>query len=296
MEIYKPQLIGNQHIFEPGIYDIENDIYHASAGISRSGISELKKSPLNYYKAYLSPNRLKKEETKQMLLGEAVHTMILEPNCFDERFAVSEKFDGRTSAGKTAKQHFQMINQDKKILDADQYLILHEIKKVTESNRLLNKLLENAKIEKSLFWIDSETELLCKARPDAWTPRFLIDIKTTSDSTFDEFGYSVRKYNYHIQAAMIIDAIKELTGVIMHDFIFVVIQTSPPYEPFFYNLGDYYIEWGRREYKQLLKVLRGCFDSGNWHRDRQRVIELDVIRAYESKYIEALLDCYQVNI
>lgn len=297
IELYQPQLKFGGNIFEPGEYNIENEVYHASAGISRSGISELKKSPLHYWHAYISPNRIRKESTKEMIFGEAVHTLIMEPDLFDQRFAVSQKFDGRTNAGKAAKYEFELANQGKKILNEEDYLKLKAIEKEVKAHPLIPKLLEKAKIEYSLFWIDSETELLCKARPDIWTPKYLVDIKTTADSTYQSFAWSVRDYNYHIQAAMQIDAIYELTGALMHNFIFVAIQTTAPYKPYLYNLGDLEIEHGRKEYKKLLRILRACFDTNKWDSDRDQVTEINLPSYFfNEQIINNLLEVYECPI
>jgi exodeoxyribonuclease VIII len=295
MKMYEPQLRHGGHIFEPGEHDIDNGVYHASAGISRSGITEFKKSPLHYWQAYLAPNRIKKSPTPSMILGDAVHTKLLEPDLFDERFIVSQRYDGRTKIGKASKELFEMSAAGKSILDSDQYITLEAICNEVDKHPLIPRLLKDAKIERSLYWIDSETELLCKARPDVLTPKYIIDVKTTADSSYEAFMWSIKNYNYHIQAAMIIDAIRELTGVLMHNFIFITIQTTPPYKPFLYNLSDMYIEWGREEYKRLLRVLRNCFDTNQWDRDRNQVIEIDINRVYPNKYIDTLLECYECN-
>jgi hypothetical protein len=43
-----------QHRFEDGVYDIQNDLYHGSYGLSRSALCEFKKSPWHYWHKYLS--------------------------------------------------------------------------------------------------------------------------------------------------------------------------------------------------------------------------------------------------
>jgi exodeoxyribonuclease VIII len=292
MEMYNPQLKYGGNIFEPGEHDIDIKLYHESAGISRSGISEFKKSPLHYWQAYLSPNRIRKQDTKAMIFGDAVHTKIMEPDLFDDRFAVSKKFDGRKNAGKAAKIDFEIANQGKKILDTEDYLIIEAIENEVNKHPLINRLIEGGKIERSLFWADSETEILCKARPDIWTNRCLIDIKTTEDSSFNEFIWSIKNYNYHIQAAMQIDAIKEITGKLIHDFIFIVIQKTPPYKPYLYNLDDLCIEYGRQQYKKLLKVLRVCFDTNDWSKDRDQVIQIGASGLFVDNYIETLIEIH----
>jgi exodeoxyribonuclease VIII len=73
-----------------GIYkDLSIEDYHADkTAISRSGLMEFKKSPYHYWANYLNPDKPEKEPTDAMILGNAFHTLVLEPNTFDERYLV----------------------------------------------------------------------------------------------------------------------------------------------------------------------------------------------------------------
>jgi hypothetical protein len=60
----------------PGIYDIENEDYHNSEGLSRSALMKFKISPLHYWSEYKKEGRKKETNTPALILGNAVHTYI----------------------------------------------------------------------------------------------------------------------------------------------------------------------------------------------------------------------------
>lgn len=72
----------------PGIYwDMPSAAYHASAGLSNSGMKSLACSPLQHWFENIRPNREPREETPYMRLGTALHAAVLEPDTFLDRYA-----------------------------------------------------------------------------------------------------------------------------------------------------------------------------------------------------------------
>jgi exodeoxyribonuclease VIII len=72
---------------QPGIYDgISNDAYHGGAGISKSGLDILHKSPAHLKAArdYVGEKR----ETKAMFKGKALHALVLEPAAFVREYTL----------------------------------------------------------------------------------------------------------------------------------------------------------------------------------------------------------------
>lgn len=63
-----------------------NEEYHAAPGLSNSGLKHLAVSPLRYWHRCINPNR-EKETTPFLDFGQALHTAILEPDEFEERYA-----------------------------------------------------------------------------------------------------------------------------------------------------------------------------------------------------------------
>lgn len=283
--------------FEPGIHDINNNDYHASEGISRSAITEFKKSPLHYWDKYLSPEKVNKKPTASMKLGNAVHTLILEPHLFDKEFIVLEKKFSSSKKDKALKIEFDLKNSNKTIIEKKIYV---KAKQITESILSHPKteifLKGNFCVEKSFFWADPDTGLLCKSRPDIWNQdiNVLCDIKTAADSSPESFIFSTKKYDYHIQAAMQIDAIFETTGQVIDYFSFIVAPVERPYKPYIYTLSKDSIEFGRREYKNALKLIKKCCENKKWDLDRETAIELDLpFYALNSNHFHTLNEVYK---
>src|SRR5690348_338538 len=94
-----------REIFEPGIYEISSERYHAAAGITRSGIIEFKKSARHYWHKYLNPDYVPKEPTDDMKLGTAFHSYVLEPGKFIDEYYVmiDNPHHGNSTKGKEFK-------------------------------------------------------------------------------------------------------------------------------------------------------------------------------------------------
>ena len=277
----------------PAVYDISNNEYHSSAGISRSSLCAFKSSPLEFWDQYLNPNKPTKEESRDKIIGNAVHTLVMQPELFEKEYIIKQKADGRTKEGKAYNEAFLKTSGSKIIIEEDWMDLINKMVESTRADELVISLLADSDIEKSIYWIDSETEILCKARPDIWKGNKIIDVKTTDDPTVDAFVGSVFKYNYHIQAAMQIDAIYEITGKLIDHFGIIAIPKKRPFKPYFYRMPDSYIDQGRAEYKDLLKIARACFDKGSWDLDRRKFIDLPERQIYTKQSVRTCLEVYE---
>ncbi len=241
--------------FTPGVYDIENHDYHEADGLSRSGLILFNKSPLHYWNEYKKETAQETDngDTPALILGNAVHSYILEPDKFNERFFVAEKVDRRTTVGKEKWQAMQAQLNGRDILTEESFQQVQNMGKSFLSNSIASRFLEGAQIEKSIFWKDSKTNVLCKCRPDIWLPNILCDLKTTEDASPRAFQRDMIKYGYHIQAAMIQDGIHHIKSSKIETFVFICIEKSDPYAIGIYELDKEAIERGREEYKKILE-------------------------------------------
>lgn len=72
---------------KPGIYDnITNAEYHGGEGISNSGLSLIRRSPLHYRAKQLSAND--NESTPAQAIGTAFHALLLEPELFVQQYTL----------------------------------------------------------------------------------------------------------------------------------------------------------------------------------------------------------------
>src|SRR6267154_5068390 len=244
--------------FKPGIYDIEDHEYHTSEGISRSGIMLFKKSPMHYWNKYKNPNRsFEDDTTPQQLLGKAAHCILLEPQEFENRyFSITEKLDRRTKAGKEKWEALHIEHEGKQILTTDMYEQVINIRDSVNSDKYAAEFLKGAQVEKSIYWKDCNTNVLCKARPDIWHANMICDIKTTNDASSNSFQRSMAQYGYHIQAAMIQDGIHHIQHNRITDYVFIAIETVAPYAVGIYILDKESIQRGHDEYKAILEDFR----------------------------------------
>ncbi len=253
---------------EPGIYDIPNEEYHSSVGMSRSAIMEFMRSPLHYWDAYLNPNKPERTVSPQMVLGEAVHLLTLERDRFSERFAIEEKVDKRTKAGKELAAQFELNNAGKHIINIHQFDEALTISSAVLDDTVMSDLLNGTRIETSFYWVDEDSGILCKCRPDAWASGdgldYVIDLKTTNDGRYREFSRSIYNYGYHLQAAMALDGIKAIHGTTPESFVFITVETRRPYATAVYPLDQHSIELGRLAYKRQLFLYKECLERNEW--------------------------------
>src|SRR5947208_533645 len=126
-------------MIEEGIYPtLSNEYYHADkASLSRSSIKDFYKSPYYYYAMHLNPNRPKRLATKDMILGSAFHTIVLEPDFFDKEYAIEPervllKDVGREKYEAYKSQCDALQSSNKEILSNDEYQTLCEMLKALE--------------------------------------------------------------------------------------------------------------------------------------------------------------------
>lgn len=258
-------------MIEPGVYtDMSNDEYHSDAdSISRSGIMEFRKSAYHYWCAYLDPERQPRKSTPEMIFGSAFHTMILEPHLFDKQFAPKPKAVLLKDVGREAYEEYksyvkELEDTNRHILSDAEYLALMGMRDALHANTDALSLLEGAICESSYFWKDPHTELLLKARPDILQGNIIVDLKTCADASPRAFQRAMVDSGYHVQGAMMIDALREVEGRKIEKFILLAIEKKPPYATAIYMLDDIAIEHGRHVYKNTLLDLKNAIGNNEW--------------------------------
>lgn len=239
--------------YNPGIYEIENEDYHNSNGLSRSALLTFRKSPLHYWDEYKNENKKEEKDSNALIIGNAVHMYILQPEKFNQQYFVVDKPDLRTTKGKEEWSKINNEHADKIILPTAIFNEVETLGQAFLTHELAKKFLEGAQVEKSVYWKDCTTNILCKTRPDIWLPNIIGDIKTSADASPRAFQRDIIKYGYHIQAAMVQDGINHITGKMIDTFVFIVIEKESPHAIGIYELDKESIDKGREEYKLLLE-------------------------------------------
>lgn len=250
--------------FKNGVYDISSEDYHASAGVSRSALMAMTKTPYHYYYEYLSGKARPREATPAMITGELVHTLVLEPLKYRDKFYVMPKLDKRTTAGKQLHAACLLEKDFRITVSEDQVEEANAMANGVRENSVANVLImENGKVEQSIYFTHEPTGLQCKVRPDSWTGSVIVDLKTSADAGFRGFQSSAYKYGYYLQAGMIYCGLKSI-GIDMESFVFVVVEKSPPYATAIYTLDPDALDFGVNQFNELMARLKHCCSEDKW--------------------------------
>lgn len=246
--------------FTPGIFPMPEAEYHALPYISKSGLDLIARSPAHY----MANKNEKREPTPAMELGTAIHSAILEPRLFYDRYICRpEGIDGRTSEGKVRLK--DLMATGKNLIPYQDFKMIEDIITSINSTDEAYKYLMNGKTEHSIFWIDEETGVQCKARPDYLTNSgIIVDVKTTENASFSAFQRSIAKYRYHVQAAFYMDGLAKALGKEQVGFVFIAVEKTPPYAVAVYYLDEASIDVGRALYRRDINKYAECLKNNAW--------------------------------
>jgi len=258
---------------------IPNTQYHASAGVSKSQLDNMAKSPAHYLASLTTPRK----ETPAMRLGTLFHGLVLEPDRV--KIAVAPTCDKRTKDGKATWEAFCAQNQGAETVTAEEgEMLLGMVASVWAHPAAAVLLAGPGVAEGSAWWVDEQSGELCRCRPDFYREDgIIVDLKSTDDASPDGFSRSIAKYGYHRQAAMYSDGVAMATGKQVKGFVFVACEKKAPFAVSVFQLDMQGEEAGRIQYRALLKDLADCKCSDKWpaYSDRIETISLPAYAAKE---------------
>ena len=270
---------------------LSNAEYHALDYVSKSHLDLVDKSPFHYWDRYINPDRVIPEPTKQMIIGSAFHSLVLEPDVFETEFMVEEVDAPKrpTAAQRNAKkpsnqtldaiafwESFDKKAKGKTIVSLEDIERLTIMKQRIIEHPAASTILNLSGVaEQSYQWKDEKTGELCKSRPDFHTDdgTLIVDLKTTSDASELGFQKSVHNFRYHVQAGFYLRSIKEA-----QQFVFIAVETKPPYLVAVYNASTDMINAGNRVADKNLETLANCRKSGKWLGYSEEITTLDLPR------------------
>lgn len=252
---------------------MSNDEYHACPEFSSSQLKDILRSSAHFY----SNNILKENEreTKKHLdFGTLAHTLFLEPEQFENEFVIGPKFDRRTKAGKEDAAAWEAANQGKIIID--EYM-LQGAKRIANNLRGLSsyQLMQDhsGMAEASIFFTDPVYGLNLRVRPDyhivpceAFQNGLLFDVKTTTDARPFKFQRSCSDFGYDISATMYREGFQQHYGTEgKPEFIFLVAESSAPFNVKQYRASDLFLSIGERRYNKAKELLAESLLIDKWN-------------------------------
>lgn len=239
----------------PGIYNLDIDDYLGEqAYISSSGLKRILESSDALQRYLLRQN----ESTPRLDFGTAVHCALLEPDRFEREYVALpvEHVD------LFHEEDLNLIRETRahplRFITEAQMEALHGIREQVARMPEVIGLLKRGLAERSLFWVDPETGIRCKIRPDLLVlPQLILELKTTFDASLAVFQRTLQMQRYHLSAAMYLAGVQQLTGEVP-DYVYLVASRHPPYRVEMFVPGNEILNEGARQFREALG--RVCAD------------------------------------
>ena len=240
--------------------------YRESTGISRSELWRLNPAAGGNPEKFMWQKENPQAPTQAMVFGTLVHLALLEPERFVYEFTFAPEVDRRTKDGKAAWEEVERNRGERVIVTKTDWaaanLMVSEVMKYPACKRLLD-----GEHEVALRWVDDVPGEECKIRADAivhvgGTP-IIVDYKTTTDASTDEFAKKAVNMGYDFQAGMYCEGFEKATGK-RPRFVFIVQEKNEPYSVNVLEADEEFVQRGKDIFRELISIYHECKMSGNW--------------------------------
>jgi len=191
-------------------------------------------------------------EDARFTLGDAFHTLLLEPHRFGEDFLTLDGNDvlppATTETEVFARRWLQPATA--------------RALRAMRDNALACPLgpvarwMADGEMERSIYWTDA-AGLRSKARPDCLTADTIVEVKTVTDARPEAFAQTRAHFGYDLQAAHYVEAVTALTGRML-PFAWVTVEISPPYTAWVHILVLADLDAARRALEALKRAFAAC--------------------------------------
>ena len=241
------------------VQDMPFSEYLAIEAASSHGLQAIaKRSPFAYRNAVEKPS-------DAMALGTLAHSLILEP-WRESEYAIQPKYDRRTTVGKMAELEFLAACPGKQVVSREDWDLARGMRDAVMGRDHIRALFEaGGDAEQSVLLTHPDYDVPCKCRPD-WIVEgypLIVDLKTAQSAGERDFMRSCWSYGYQGQAWYYRHLLGLETGE-RHQFVFVVVESSPPHDVALYDLTDRELATGEEVIRKGLELYRRCTESGIW--------------------------------
>ena len=211
--------------------------------LSYSASKELAKSPA-HVKAYWEKPF---EATKQQRIGKLYHELALGQRGIN--------YDG-------AKK--------------DEYAIAEAMFEVIQKHELAWQMISQGAIEKTGYFKDPDFSFDAIIKPDILLPQYntIIDLKSAADVSIRAFRRAVYFFKYNWQAFFYLRGANVLQPGVYNSYHIIAQETKPPFGIMIYKLSDATLTNAEVDMMPLLKLFKGCLDTGEWPLYPEEIIEI----------------------
>lgn len=302
------------------LLSLEAKDYYAAPGVSASMLDKIRISPA-HLKAYMDGEL--SEESDALNLGTLCHRAIFEPDTLtaesvcmqpetiwipkERRAKLKSAVPALTDAGREkvdgdkaeilwngqiseCKEWVTLNAAGRPVVDAGEWNKAVRIRDNAHRDGTVRALLSHGYPEQALF-VEDGAGTLRKSKFDyiSTAGNCIPDLKTCRSAHPDKFEKAIENLHYHIRAAYYLDN-AELAGLKKDTFVFICVETAPPFLVACYQLCDEAVEFGRRLYQGDIQLYRNCVESGRWPGYHQGIREIGlppwIMRQIQSERID----------
>ncbi len=267
--------------------------YFSEFGVSATLLDWMSISPA-HGKAYLDGEL--EESSDAMSLGTLCHTALFQPDLLTEEafhfqpewvwvekervaklssaipvldkdghaIVDGENIQVRWNGQLVECKNWTKTHGDKEIIGTKQWQIAVKVRDNAHRTGVVRALLSGGYAEQSLFVEDNHgTMRKCRFDYFSTSGNVIPDLKTCRSAQPDDFEKTILNNRLFQRAAFYIDN-ANLAGLSKDAFVFICVETAPPYLVACYQLEDMILEAGRALYKRDLQLYRNCVESGKW--------------------------------
>lgn len=285
-------------------------VYHSQkicigSSVSSSGLRRALEinggSPAHFYCEWSgNPDCIEREEeSKSLILGRAVHHLMLGQPNFSKLFVIrpDELVDEQTgelrpwNGNRTVcKRWLAEMPKGRTVLSGEMVEHIKGMAIALGRHALVRQGILNGMIERSIIWQDKATGLWCKSRPDAIPTHSgdFADLKTTTSTQLRDVIKTISTYAYHQQAALARTGIRALGGD-MTSWSLVFVESRPPYCVRVVTLKPEAVDLGERQNRAALDLIARCIEQKRWPGpDDEHAIGIDLASTYRERAQEGL--------
>ena len=235
------------------IVKITDREYFRSEGLNASALKEFAKSPA-HYQAYI--NQETKKESDAFRIGSQAHKYILE----EKELNIKPACDRRKKEGKEIFAQFQAsLDYSTDYVDDSEMESIQKMKSNVAGHSVAKDIINPEWAEKAAFVTCPQTGLSLKCKYDCLpdTGNIIYDLKTFEDASPEQFRWSIKKFNYDLQACHYL-YVAQLLGLDMQHFVFVVVEKSEPYGVSTIAISSESLHYAQQRYFDLLSKFALC--------------------------------------
>ena len=251
---------------DPGFYPgIPRDDYDAIEAMRSSLLRYFGESPKHamQYKNFPPP------PTKDMIIGQALHCVVLDPDSTDSQFVEGLDRENRSNKDKEAHIAFQARHSRAHVLDRKSWEMVQAMAKGIWTNQSVKQLLTGKGAnELAVVWDDDIGPTRCKALLDRLTTDVggypcILDIKSTKDIRDYAFRREILERKYHVQAALYLRGANKVRPM-RRKFYLIPIEKKEPFDCRVLQLEEDAIDQGTREVERYLRINAECVKNDTW--------------------------------